>query len=379
MLFAKLPGAVLTPAGDAVQHFGSPLREARNFDSGRAVVSLSNFGVLEVTGADTLRWLHSLTSQHLLDLQPGQAAETLLLDPNGKIEQQFSVLATADGALLVTENSYIERLHEFLERMRFTLRVAVANVSRDWLVCAVTTPPDATLETLNTASQAAEAICAAAPAALPLFDPWSWRPEGGVQYAAGKHPAAVNNGVVKLLVPAQAACALEDLVRKGSLKAAGINALDTVEVALWRPALAEFDDRALPHEFDLLRSSVHLNKGCYRGQETVAKVHNLGHPPRRLVAVHIDGSGGELPSVGSRIYVEGAEKPIGRITRAVLHYELGPIALALVKRAAPETGQFWVELSHGGRLAATLETIVPPDAGAVNALTPEQRRAFRGV
>ena len=68
-------------------------------------------------------------------------------------------------------------------------------------------------------------------------------------------------------------------------------------------------------------------RGCYKGQETVARVHNLGRPPRRLVFLDIDGSEHTLPAVGSELFVEGKARPVGRITSVALHHEAGPIAL----------------------------------------------------
>jgi folate-binding Fe-S cluster repair protein YgfZ len=136
---------------------------------------------------------------------------------------------------------------------------------------------------------------------------------------------------------------------------------------------------------------VHLSKGCYRGQETVAKVHNLGHPPRRLVLLHLDGSEGVLPVAGDEVRL--GEKVVGQITTAVRHYELGPIALAVVKRSADPAAELTVmtgtadagdagaaaaadsaedseateaatDVAPGISIAATQEVIVPTDAGA---------------
>jgi folate-binding protein YgfZ len=181
------------------------------------------------------------------------------------------------------------------------------------------------------------------------------------------------------------------------VRVAGLTSLDALEVRAWRPSRrGEVDERAIPHELDWLRTAVHLNKGCYRGQETIAKVHNLGHPPRRLVLLHLDGSGGELPTAGALVYPAGAEsdaRPVGRVTRSALHYEWGGIALALLKRSVPEDAELEVALgdaraasgdnstdsgntagdgsaaddsahtSPSERIAAAQEVIVPSDAG----------------
>ena len=112
---------------------------------------------------------------------------------------------------------------------------------------------------------------------------------------------------------------------------AGMWAAEALRVAAWRPRLGfETDQRTLVQEVDWLRTAVHLHKGCYRGQETVARVHNLGRPPRRLVFLHLDGSGHTLPERGAE--VEAGGKVVGRLTSVARHHELGPIALAVIKR-----------------------------------------------
>ncbi|HKH08786.1 MAG TPA: folate-binding protein, partial [Agromyces sp.] len=134
------------------------------------------------------------------------------------------------------------------------------------------------------------------------------------------------------------------------------------------------DEKTIPHELDWLRSAVDLGKGCYKGQETVAKVLNLGRPPRRLVLLHLDGSDTVLPApgdevVGEKVRPEPApgeapeRRTVGRITSSAMHHELGPVALAVVKRQVPADLPLIV-LSHGIEVAAAQVEIVPADAGA---------------
>jgi folate-binding protein YgfZ len=153
-----------------------------------------------------------------------------------------------------------------------------------------------------------------------------------------------------------------ELASVSTLPVAGTLALEALRIAAWRPRLAtEVDDRTIPHELDWLRTAVHLTKGCYRGQETIAKVHNLGHPPRRLVLLHLDGSEGVLSAHDDVVFVGDTE--VGRITSAALHYELGPIALAVVKRSTDPEADLIVHVD-GVEIAAAQEVIVPPSAGA---------------
>jgi folate-binding protein YgfZ len=185
-------------------------------------------------------------------------------------------------------------------------------------------------------------------------DPWA-APSGHGYANAAEHPGAQWTYRETLV-------ARDDLDALTAIPAAGILALDALRIAAWRPSLpAEADERLLPHEVDWLRTAVHLTKGCYRGQETVAKVHNLGHPPRRLVFLHLDGSDALLPAHGAAVLL--GEDEVGRVTSAALHHELGPIALALVKRRLDPAAVLSIAVGEE-RVAAAQEVIVPTDAGA---------------
>jgi folate-binding protein YgfZ len=118
---------------------------------------------------------------------------------------------------------------------------------------------------------------------------------------------------------------------------AGMLGAEALRIASHRARqVTEVDERTIPHELDLLRTAVHTAKGCYRGQETVAKVLNLGQPPRRLVMLHVDGSQNVLPQPGDEVRMGGPDgKVVGRVTSSATHADLGPIALAVLKRAVP--------------------------------------------
>jgi tRNA-modifying protein YgfZ len=148
-----------------------------------------------------------------------------------------------------------------------------------------------------------------------------------------------------------------DLEKRG-VRLAGVDAYEALRIAAHRPRLGlDTDHRTIPHEVGWIDTAVHLSKGCYRGQETVARVHNLGHPPRRLVFLHLDGSEETLPAHGDRVTLGDAE--VGFTGSAARHFELGPIALALIKRTVPAD----VMLRAGG-VPAAQEVVVSPDAGA---------------
>jgi folate-binding protein YgfZ len=306
-------------------HYGDPHREQRQLVAGLAVVDQSHRGVLRITGADRLSWLHSLTSQRLSDLSPGTSTETLLLSPHGHIEHVMQVVDDGEATWLTVERSSRAVLLDWLDRMRFMLRVEVTEVTADWAVLAAAVPVGAPLP--EPLADLLDGVGDLPPA---WQDPWPAVAPGSVSYAAVEledHPGR-NRSWREVLVPRRL------LERAGGLALAGTWAAQAERVAAWRPRLnAETDHRTIPHEVDWLRTAVHLTKGCYRGQETVARVHNLGRPPRRLVFLHLDGSGHELPAASAQVLF--GERPVGRIGTAVRHHELGPIALAVVKRSTP--------------------------------------------
>ena len=275
------PGAVAADPPDTgvAAHYGDPYAEQRALERGVARVDLSHRGVVRVAGPDRLSWLHSLVSQHVASLAPGQPVEALVLSPQGRVEHHLHLVDDGEAVLAHVEPGTAAALVDFLDRMRFMLRVEVTDVTPSYAVVA---------------------------------DP------------------------LMRLVPREELGSYEGAV-------AGVQAHEALRVAARVPRLGvDTDHRTIPHEVGWLASAVHLDKGCYRGQETVARVHNLGRPPRRLVLLHLDGSDSELPTTGDAVQLDGRD--VGRVGTAVRHHELGPVALALVKRNVPDDA----ELVAGG-------------------------------
>jgi folate-binding protein YgfZ len=338
------PGAVEAAGADAgvAAHYGEPLREQRALAAGTAVVDLSHRGVVTVTGPDRLSWLNTLSSQQVTGLGPGESSELLLLSVQGRIEFDARVVDDGGTTWLIVEGAEAAPLAEFLNRMKFMLRVEVADVSTDWAVVGSTKaiPEWSGL--------------------LAWQDPWPHVSAGGFSYATvteANHPG-LERPWFEYLVPA---AALEETVAGRPL--AGTLAAEALRVAAWRPRIgAETDDKTIPHELDLLRTAVHLAKGCYKGQETIARVHNLGHPPRRLVFLQLDGSQHTLPAAGSPVLV--GDRKVGTVTSVAQHYEMGPVALAVIKRSvAPD--EILTVLDGDEPYPASQELIVAPDAGQV--------------
>lgn len=305
-------------------------------------MDLSHRGVVTVSGPDRLSWLNTLSSQQLTDLAPRVGTELLLLSIQGRIEYDARVVDDGGTTWLIVEAAEAAPLAEWLAKMKFALRVEVADVSADWAVLGSVAPVPEWSERLV------------------WEDPWPAVGSGGYSYAVvpeESHPGLDRNWFEYLIPAAE----LESAVAEKPL--AGAWAAEALRIAAWRPRRgAETDEKTIPHELDLLRTAVHLAKGCYKGQETIARVHNLGHPPRRLVFLQLDGSQHTLPATGSAVLAGG--RPVGTVTSVAQHYEKGPIALAVIKRSVDADAELSVE-DAGEKYTAAQEIIVAPDAGQV--------------
>ncbi len=351
-----LPGAVAGSGRDAgvAWHYGDPVAEQRALEAGRGVVDQSHLGVVTVTGPDRLSWLHSLTSQQLTGLAPFRSTELLVLSPHGHVEHLAAVVDDGMTTWLLTETA--PGLVAWLDSMRFMLRVEVAEVTDQW--AALGEPLDAE---------------GAADGPITWRDPWPRTAPGGADYGPpdSEHPVRPWRLV---LVPRETLAEAVAARQAAGARLAGTWASEALRIAAWRPRAAEIDHRSIPHELDLLRTAVHLAKGCYRGQETVARVHNLGRPPRRLVMLHLDGSGHVLPEPGAQ--VRAGERVVGTLTSVARHHELGPIALAVVKRSVPADEQLLVD-AEDGAVAAAQELVVSPDHEPAVRTAPQVTRGLR--
>ena len=316
------PGAVPADGIDAgvAAHYGDPFAEQRGMTGRFGVVDRSHRGVLRITGADRLSWLQNLTTQDLERLEPGSAREALVLSPQGHVEHHLTLTDDGRATWIHVEPGEAVALLAFLVSMRFMLRVEPEDVTADYGVVSVLGPDTPAGEI------------------------------GGLRLDVGL-------GTDLIVARPDLAGVVEGLQSAGG-ELAGMWAYEALRIAAGLPRLGlDTDHRTIPHEVGWIETAVHLTKGCYRGQETVARVHNLGHPPRRLVLLHLDGSEDKLPSLGAAVVLDGASA--GFAGSAARHYEQGPIALALIKRTTPVTATFTVD-----GIAAAQEVLVSPEAGA---------------
>jgi hypothetical protein len=351
------PGAVAVENGTLAAHYGDPLREQRQLAEGAGLVDRSDRDVLVVPGVDRLSWLHSLTSQHLERLGDRTGTEALVLSPNGHVEHHL-VLAELDGTTWAdVEPGTGAELLAFLQRMVFMLRVEPALVTDGWAVLSLVGPR-------------ADIVLTAA--GLPVPD--AVTPLDGGGFVRRMPPIGDGAPVVDLVVPRAAVAEVADRLLAAGASLAGLDAYEALRVEARRPRFGvDTDHRTIPNELEWLRTAVHLEKGCYRGQETVARVHNLGRPPRRLVLLHLDGVSEELPAPGTA--VQAGTRDVGRVGTVVRHHELGAVALALVKQSvAPGTA-----LTVAGATAAVDPDDAPAEVDDALVAARERVKAVRSA
>jgi hypothetical protein len=321
MSSSTISGAVAVPDGiDAgiAWHYGDPFGEQRALARAAGVVNRSNRDVISVTGPERLPWLHSIITQHVSDLADGDSTEALVLSPHGHVEQHWQLTELESTVWIDVEPGMAADAVKYLSMMRFLKQVELTDVSADWAVLTVAGP-------------FTKIVLRAAGLPIPEVGQAVAIPAGG--FVRGM-PAGLTDTAhaVDLVVPrASADDVIERLVDAGAQRV-GIWAYEALRVEVRRPRLRfETDHRTIAHEVGWINTAVHLDKGCYRGQETVARVQNLGQPPRRLVLLLLDGSTDELPPPGTP--VEHLGRAVGFLGTSVQHHELGPIALAVIKRS----------------------------------------------
>jgi folate-binding protein YgfZ len=357
----KINGAVEAewPDEGVAAHYGDPMREQRAMTEGQVLVDRSNRGVVKVTGQDRLSWLHSLTSQDVERLAPGSTKEALILSPQGHIEHHLTLTDDGTATWMHVEPHTAKALVDYLNSMRFMLRVEVEDLTGVLAVLTLAGPLPAEGGVISR-TEAADSLPATqsspggATPRTPRGAPDGEASASNALEEAGASAVMQNPFGIDLIVPPEAAGSLA-----AAFPVAGLWAFEAARIAarVPRPGL-DTDHKTLPHEVGVVDSAVHLNKGCYRGQETVARIQNVGHPPRRLVFLHLDGSVDRLPAHGSPLTLEDGTQ-VGFVGSAARHFELGPIGLGLVKRSLDVSATL---LADG--VAAAQEVVVSPEAGA---------------
>ena len=267
---------------------------------GVVAVDRPDLATIALRGADVLRYLHAVCTQDTAGLRQGDAAEALLLSPKGRIEFAFRLAVLADGVLLDTDGDAAPALAERLARFVFRYDVTVAEPAKG----------------------AVSLLGPGADGALTAAD----LPTPGPGLVV--HRTAVGVDLVGPDAPGAAAS-----IERAGVAAGPVELWELVRVERGLPrAGRELTDDVLAEEAGLLGSHVHLDKGCYPGQETVARVHNLGHVQRRLAGLRFEPGGPDgLPAPRTDLVTDDGGRA-GQLRSVVDHPELGPIGLAYVRR-----------------------------------------------
>ena len=308
---AELPDATSTliDAAGVPSHYGDPLREQRFVERGGAAVDRSHRFVIRVAGPDAPEFLNNLLSQKLDDAPDGFSAAFCDLDMQGRILHHGDITRASDAFYLDTPSYLGASLLDYLTKMIFWSDVTVEEVDLGIITVLGAGSSFTVPESLGAAYSRE------------------------VDWAGPRR--------IDITVPRdQLAAAYRTLTSADiGLEKAGLMAFTAERVKALEPEQrADLDAKSIPHEAPSLIGrggnvgAVHLNKGCYRGQETVARVENLGRSPRLMVLVHLDGSAPAEPEAGSAVSVGG--RTVGRLGTVVHDCDYGPIALALVKRSA---------------------------------------------
>lgn len=341
MTGAPVPPPPDWPDQGVAWHYGEPLREQRLLVQGTAAVDLSNRGVVSVAGPDRLSWLTDLSTQVLTSLAPGESALALILSPHGHVEHELHVVDDGETTWLIVAPETAGDVVTYLQSMQFLLRVEVADRTPDY---AVVWEPEAAAD-----PDRPSWLVPADFAGSGHVDAGTDRGGDAGKYVAERPATLVGREVI---VPRDEL----ELRLAQHPDRAGTWALEALRIAAAVPRVgADTDHRTLPHEVGWIGPAVHLAKGCYRGQEAVARVHNLGHPPRRLLLLHLDGSEERLPAHGDSVLADGRQ--VGWVGSAAWHHELGPVATAVVKRSTDPTVPL-VVVAEGGEVAGAQESVV---------------------
>jgi len=357
-----VPAPDTGPDAGAIWHYGDPLGEQRRARTAAVVIDRSHRPVLTISGPDRLSWLHTLCTQYVEDLPDGATVANLCLDGRGRVQDHWIQTELAAVSYLDTEPGRGEALLNYLTSMVF------------WADVSLQTADLAVLSLLGPGLTDPRVPAALGITALPDAAAAVALPTGGLLRRMPGAPAEAPE--LDALVPREQVTAVLDRLAEAGVHPAGVWTFEAHRVAAVRPRLGvDTDERTIPHEMGWIggpgTGAVHLNKGCYRGQETVARVHNLGKPPRMLALLHLDGSV-DRPAPGDPVTAGG--RTVGRLGTVVDHDELGPIALALLKRALPADTALLTGENNEVAAVIDVDSLPPPDAPGAGRLAVERLR-----
>lgn len=298
------------------------------------VLVLPDPGILRVDGRDRTKWLHNLVTANILTMAENSAKYSLLLDAKAHVVADFVLVRQSEYFLLYTSRASHENLYSNLRRAIFRDQVTLTDISERFGIISILGPQsvECVKQSLNTTHSILQ------------FPPDSHAALGFQDFLLISNPRISNR--FDMLAPRANIPDLDGTLATNGADPISLDAVNIVHVEGGIPQFGtDFDETTLPPEA-LLDEFIASDKGCYPGQETIARIRNLGHVNRLLVRLQITSN--ELPDRGDLIVA--AEKGIGEITNAVWSFSLNaPLALGYVRREYATDGMC-VQVAHGNVL-----------------------------
>ncbi len=310
--------------------------EYRALVQGCGLLDRSERGKLALTGTGAVEFLNGQVTNELTTLRSGEGRYAAFLTPKGKMLGDLRVLAVGEDPhaapselLLDTERVALQALFDMIRHCKVGYEVELHKRTLERGLLSLI-GPDAAI------------IAGAGRPAARAHNPEEWAPEGRVgQLPDTEHANAIveieaiaalavrTDVGVDLICDAADADALSTAVKARGAVPVSEQAAECLRVEHGRPRYGiDLDDSVIPQEAGLNERAVSFSKGCYVGQETVARLHYRGRPNRHLRGLRLSepAASGEALLLGDR--------PVGCVGSAAVSPRLGPIALALVRREA---------------------------------------------
>ncbi len=327
------------PTCEVVGTYGDLEAEYAAIRKGAGVLDCPHRGTLRVSGADRLGFLDRMLTNRVTDLVPGAVQSAFLLNRKGRIEADLFLVAGPDAVLIDVDVHAVDRTLKLLEGFLFADDVLITDATGTLYRLAVHGPQAA-----EAAASAAEALAASGAAAA---------------FTVARRDSTGVSGL-ELFVPRgaveaswSALLAADDGRRR--VRPIGWHAFNIARIEAGTPLYhVDFGPDNLPHETGVLEDRVSFKKGCYPGQEIVARTHNLGRPKQSLVGLRIES--GLLPVAGAGVHEKTEGRAVGVVTSSTLSPMLGaiPIAFAMIRSDAAAPGTVLMVDAENERVGATV-------------------------
>jgi len=305
------------------QSYGAMEEEYRALRSSVGLCDCSHWGRIFISGRDRGKFLHNLTTNEVLSLKEGEGSYNAILNPKGRMLASFWVHVLKDSLLLEIENQSPEKLIELFLKYKFFSDIRLVDATKTW-------------GTLFLAGPHAPAV---ARAALGIDFP-ALAPGGYFTGELEGEPIFFVNRPLTgepefaIHTPARELGALwARLMQLGApsvIRPVGQEALEVLRIEAGIPRFGvDMDDFIIPVEAGLEQRAISYTKGCYVGQEVIARIKTYGHVNKHLVGLKIEGNG--IPPRESKVF-DGGGKEVGWVTSAAYSPGLGrTIALGYIR------------------------------------------------